>query len=83
MDLSSMNLQCKKYHLMQESMCPKCLAKSENVKHSQCPVYAAQRAEMVTNLSHLAPSVCHLQGNVGGRNKKQLVEIMMKGTGSD
>ena len=48
----------------------------------KCPVYAAQRTRMITNLSCLVPRVRHLQGNVGGRNK-QLLELIIKGTGSD
>ena len=66
-------------------MCPKCLARSENLKHFllECPVYAVQRTEMITNLSCLVPRIHYLQGNVGGRNTKHLLEIIIKGTGSD
>ena len=85
MGLNNLNSQRKKYHFIKESTCPQCLAKSKNVKHFllECPVYAAQRTEMITNLSHLVLRVRHLQGNVGGRNKIHLLEILIKRTGSD
>jgi len=81
MGLSGLNAHRKQYNFINFSTCPKCQARKEDVVHYllQCHAYAAQRTEMVADLSLLVPNVLPLFQNASRGSHSELANIMLKG----
>ena len=79
MGLSGLNAHRKKYHFIQFGTCPNCNHRSEDPVHYffKCPLYAAQRAEMITSLRQCIPDI----DRYIGRSEKNLTSIILNGTG--
>ena len=83
MGLSGLNAHRKKYHFTDSSTCHKCQAKREDSLHFilTCPSYAAPRSEMITSVSQFLPQVPRLVLRSSGRDKGELVRLLLNGTG--
>ena len=59
MGLSGLNAHRKHYHFIDHSSCPNCHYKIEDTVHYllRCPSYAAQRAEMLADLTQFIPDL--------------------------
>jgi len=86
MGLSGLKSQRKKYHFIPEATCDTCNAKSENPSHYflHCPTFAAQRQQMLRELSHNVPNVIEPFLNFQNcRNQSNdFVNILLFGTGN-
>ena len=81
MGLSGLNSHRQQYQFINDGTCPKCRTKKEDNVHflSNCPAYAAQRAEMVAHLSQLMSQVQDKFQNPTKRNQKEPTEMLLSG----
>ena len=86
MGLSGLNAHRKKYHFIENSICPNCHFNHENEIHFflHCANYAVQRMVMMTQLQALFPNK-NPQFWVPTTKKQQedLVLLMTKGCGNE
>ena len=80
--LSGLNAHRKSYHFINFNNCPNCGQRNEDNANFllKCPAYAAPRAEMITKVSGLVPTILGWYNSLTKANSNLLVNILLKGT---
>ena len=78
--LSGLNAHRKSYHFINFNNCPNCGQRNEDNAHFllKCPAYAAPRAEMITKVSGLVPTILGWYNSLTKANSNLLVNILLK-----
>ena len=79
MKLSGLNSHRKKYHFINNSVCPKCTHPVEDEVHFffECNAYAAERNILIDHLRRLLPGYIDKLNHLGTKNNRKIISKLI------